>query len=450
MEFLWNLVSFIVALGVLVTIHEYGHFIVARKLGVKVLTFSVGFGKPLWQRVAKDGVRYVIATIPLGGYVKMLGEQVDDETPLTEEEQKQAFNRQTVWVRMAIVLAGPAANFLLAILLYWVIFINDTTELKPLVAEPNLGTIAAAAGLKQGDQITAVDGEITKTYKDVNLSLVKRMGESSSIELRVLRKGEPTEKELSLDISGWKVDEQRPDVLKSLGLIHMMRLSIIGEISKGSAADKAGFNQGDQIVSIEGQSVKLWRDMSDLLAKRPNQLTQIEVLRNDELMSIPVVLDSREHNGQAEGVLGILPLVKPYFVVLEADPLQAVNMAFAETYRMIELTVRMFKKLLFGEISTKSLSGPLAIAEGAGTSASYGVITFLSFLALISVNLGFINLLPVPMLDGGHFLYFVIEAIRGKPLSEKVQNLGLQIGMMLVFALMAMAIFNDLSRFSFL
>lgn len=450
MEFLWNLISFIVALGVLVTFHEYGHFIVARKLGVKVLTFSIGFGKPIWQRVGKDGVRYVIATIPLGGYVKMLGEQDDDEVPLSEEEKKQAFNRKSVWIRMAIVLAGPIANFLLAIMLYWVIFINQTIELNPMIAEPSSGSIASQAGLKHGDQIVAVDGETTETFKDINLSLVKRMGENTSIQLNVLRRDNPTPTTIFLDISQWKVDEQRPDVLRSLGLQHIRHASIIGGIADASAADKAGFKASDKIVSIEGQAVELWADMSKQLSQRPNKLTQIEVLRNDELISIPVVLDSREHNGKALGVLGIGQLTQPYIVVIEANPLQAINMAFAETYRMIELTVRMFKKLLFGEISTKSLSGPFAIAEGAGTSASYGVLTFLSFLALISVNLGFINLLPVPMLDGGHFLYFVIEAVRGKPLSVKVQNIGLQIGMILVFALMAMAIFNDLSRFSFL
>jgi regulator of sigma E protease len=450
MDYLWNLTSFIVALGILVTFHEYGHFIVARKLGVKVLTFSIGFGKPLWQRVGKDGVRYVIATIPLGGYVKMLGEQAEDETPLTQEEQKQAFNRQSVWVRMAIVLAGPAANFLLAILLYWIIFLNDTNQLKPVIAEPVVGSIAAEAGLKQGDQIVKVDGIKTPSYQDLNLSLVNRMGESSSIELQVLRENEPKEINISLDISQWAVDEQRPDVLKSLGLVHIMRLSIIGEVGVGSAADKAGLLKGDQIISVDSQPTRLWSVMAKQLSQRPGQTTQLEVLRNGELITIPVVLDSREHNGERQGVLGVSLERQAYLVKIQADPLQAIEMAFAETYRMIVLTVRMFKKLLFGEISHKSLSGPFAIAEGAGTSASYGILAFLSFLALISVNLGFINLLPVPMLDGGHFLYFVIEAVRGKPLSEQVQSMGLQIGMLLVFGLMAMAIFNDLSRFSFL
>ncbi len=449
MEYLWNFVSFIVALGVLVTFHEYGHFYVARKLGVKVLTFSVGFGKPIWQRVGKDGVRYMIASIPLGGYVKMLGEQADDEPPLTEAEQKQAFNRQTVWVRMAIVLAGPIANFLLALLLYWIIFLNDVTSLKPVIAEPVSGTIAADAGLQQADQIIAIDQQPTESFQDVQLALVKRIGEKTSIELQVRRAGEPNPLNLRLDISQWEVDEQRPDVLGSLGLVHQGRASII-QVQPGGAADKAGMRSGDQIVKIEEQDIRYWDEMSKHLRERPGIPTNLEVLRNDELIPILVVLDSVEENGQQVGKLGVSLEYSEYLQTTQVGPIQALNMAFAKTYSMIELTVRMFKKLLFGEVSHKSLSGPFAIAEGAGTTASYGLIAFLGFLALISVNLGFINLLPVPMLDGGHFLYFVIEAIRGKPLSVEAQNLGLQVGMMMVFALMALAIFNDLSRSSFL
>ena len=449
MEFLWNLASFIIALGVLVTIHEYGHFFVARKLGVKVLVFSVGFGKPILQKIGKDGVRYIISAIPLGGYVKMLGEQQDDGEELSEEDKKVAFNRQSVWTRMAIVLAGPVANFLLAIFLYWIIFLNGVTGLLPVLAEPEKDSIAAVAGIKQGDQIISVDGIETGYFQDVSLGLAKRIGESTSIEFGIKPKDSSHIKSIKLDISQWQVDEKKPDVLKSLGIQHILDISLIASVTKDSAADKAGVFAGDRVISIDGNNAKTWSEMSSLLAKSPEQQVILEVLRNDELISIPVVLGSREDNGKLVGVLGVSAEASKYLVAREAGLVEALKMAFSETVRMIELTVRLFKKFLFGDISHKSLSGPLSIAEGAGNSASVGIITFLGFLAVISVNLGFINLLPIPMLDGGHFLYFVIEAIRGKPLSEEIQSIGLQMGMLLVFALMAVAIFNDISRFSF-
>ncbi|MBV1911129.1 MAG: RIP metalloprotease RseP [Kangiellaceae bacterium] len=447
MDILWNFASFVVALGVLVTIHEYGHFIVARKLGVKVLTFSVGFGKPLFQKVGKDGVRYVIAAIPLGGYVKMLGEQTDEDQEFSVEDQKRAFNRQSVWTRMAIVLAGPIANFLLAIVLYWIIFLSGTSALTPVIAEPTPDSIAQSAGLKRGDEIRSVDGVETKFFQDVSLALASRLGEKTTINMLIVSEGEFEEKTVLLDISNWQVDDQRPDVIKSLGLAHRIEMSIISEVEPDSAADKAGLNKNDQIIVVDGIKVTSWRQMSSLLSERPNKETEIEVIRNDELIAIPVVIGSREHNGQTIGKLGISREIEGFIVKREPGIIEAVEMAFDKTVRMIELTVRFFKKFLFGEISHKSLSGPLAIAEGAGSSAAIGVISFLGFLAMISVNLGFINLLPVPMLDGGHFLYYVIEVIRGKPLSDRVQGMGLQIGMMLVFALMAIAIYNDVSRF---
>jgi len=449
MEILWNIGSFIVALGILVTIHEYGHFFVARKLGVKVLTFSIGFGKPLLQKIGKDGVRYVVAAFPLGGYVKMLGEQQSDDEELSDEDKKAAFNRQTVWVRMAIVLAGPAANFLLAILLYWIININGVTGLIPVIAQPEKGTIAAEAGLNQGDRIVAIDGEETNYYQDVNLSLVKRLGEKSTIELTIQSEDSSHLKMVILDIARWKVHERRPDVLKSLGIDHLINVSLIAEVTSGSAADEAGIFAGDQIITIEGENARYWNLMSQLLADRPNKEVIIEVLRNDELMAFPVVIGSQEYNGKTIGQLGVSRDFKPFVISREPGVFESLEMAYVETLRMIELTVRMFKKFLFGEISHKSLSGLPSIAQGAGNSASMGFIAFLSFLAVISVNLGFINLLPVPMLDGGHFLYFVIEALRGKPLSEDVQAIGLQIGLILIVGLMLFVNFNDLSQFIF-
>jgi regulator of sigma E protease len=451
MEILWNIASFIVALGILVTIHEYGHFWVARKFGVKVLTFSVGFGKPLIQKIGKDGVRYVIAAIPLGGYVKMLDER-ENSSAISEDDKPFAFNRQSVWVRMAIVLAGPLANFLLAILLYWFMFLLGIKGFVPEIAEPPESSIAAVAGLTQGDRIVAVDGTPVSVMNQLTKNIARRMGEVGSIDLEVERTGIIPNATYSLDIGKWQVDADKPQLLHSLGLYHRIEKlgTVIGEVTLGGAADKAGMEVGDRVTRVNEQSVNSWQEMRSLVTTKPNQSVLVEVERAGELITLSVVIGSAKQNGKEYGVIGVansLPNSERYVITREAGFFEAFSLAIDETVKMIALSGRLFVKLLSGEISTKSLSGPVSIAEGAGSSASIGLVYFISFLAMISVNLGFINLLPVPMLDGGHFLYYAVEAIRGKPLSQKVQEIGLQIGMMLVFALMALAIFNDISRF---
>jgi regulator of sigma E protease len=451
MEFLWNLISFIVALGILVTIHEYGHFWVARKLGVKVLTFSVGFGKPLLQKIGKDGVRYVIAAIPLGGYVKMLDER-ESSQPIAEEDKPYSFNRKSVWARMAIVLAGPVANFILAIVLYWCMFMLGIKGFVPEIAEPPKQSIAANAGLQAGDKIVAVDGQPVSVMNQLTKNIARRMGEVGSIELLVERSGIIPNTSYSLDISKWSVDPDKPQLLHSLGLFHQLEKigTVLGEVSPDGAAAKAGLLVGDRISRIDSQLMTTWHEMREIIASQPNQAISMEVEREGELISFSVVIGSAEREGKEYGVIGVtnsLPDSARFVVTREAGLIESFGLALDETVRMVTLSARLFVKLLSGEISTKSLSGPVSIAQGAGSSASIGLVYFISFLAMISVNLGFINLLPVPMLDGGHLLYYVVEAVRGKPLSEKVQEYGLQVGMMLVFALMALAIFNDISRF---
>ncbi|PCI73060.1 MAG: RIP metalloprotease RseP [Gammaproteobacteria bacterium] len=463
MEFLWNLVAFVIALGVLVSFHEYGHFWVARKLGVKVLTFSVGFGKPLFEKTGKDGVRYVLAAVPLGGYVKMLDER---EAPVKPEEVSMAFNRQSVWTRIAIVLAGPVANFLLAIALYWIVFISGQNVIIPVVGEIDETSIAGKAGLSYRDQIIAVDGESVTTLQDMTLKLVARIGEKGHIRFKVSRFKESQfdvkefdarqtghssstsrmTRELILNIDGWQVDSARPEVMHSLGIYHFLEFSEIGMISSNDAADRAGFRVGDQLISIDGKKADLWQDMAKILALSAGKEVKIEIRRNGELILIPVVIGSQVEDGKKLGKLGISRDFKPFFIKQEYGIVESLSKAVNKTYAMIELTTRVFGKLFSGEISVKSLSGPVSIAKGAGDSANIGLISFLLFVAGISVNLGFINLLPIPMLDGGHLLYFVIELVKGKPLAERTQEFGLQVGMMMVFALMAFAIFNDFSR----
>ncbi|MGB0496158.1 MAG: RIP metalloprotease RseP [Kangiellaceae bacterium] len=443
MEFLWNLVSFVIALGILVSFHEYGHFWVARKLGVKVLTFSVGFGKPLLEKVGKDGVRYVIAAIPLGGYVKMLDER---EAPVDSSELSMAFNRQSVWARIAIVLAGPVANFLLAILLYWVVFISGQNAIVPVAGQIEQSSIAGKAGLKYRDQILSVDGEKVSTLQELTLKLVAKIGEKGEILITVKNEQSSTPRELVLNINDWQVDSTNPEVLHSLGFYHFLEFSEFGGVKSGGAADKSGISVGDRLVSIDGKSAILWKDMAKILVTSANQEVTLEIKRNGELMLIPVVIGSQVVDGKTIGQLGVERDFKPFLIKQEFGVIDAFGKAIDKTYNMIALTTRIFIKLFSGEISAKSLSGPVSIAKGAGASADIGLISFLLFIAAISVNLGFINLLPVPMLDGGHLLYFVIELVKGKPLSERTQELGLQVGMMMVFALMAFAIFNDFSR----
>jgi regulator of sigma E protease len=451
MAALSNLFYFIVALGILVTIHEYGHFWVARKLGVKVLTFSVGFGKAIWQRKGKDGVKYVIAAIPLGGYVKMLDER---EGEVSDQDKPYAFNRKSVWARMAIVLAGPLANFILAIVLYWWMFILGIAGYAPQMGQIDPDTIAGQAGLMENDIILQVDGEAVYLMQDVIKAAANRIGEINTLVLTVERKNaysnKQQTKDLQLNLATWQLDDDKPDILSSLGIKHKLQNTVVKpeliEISKQSPAALSGLLLGDIVVAVNQKPIERWQDLSQLIQKSPNQETEWLIHRNGELHTISVVIGSRKVNDSVIGYLGIR--ANSYVAVREGGFFESLNLAVDEAKNMVLLSVNLFKKLITGDLSTKSLSGPIAIAEGAGGSARAGLVYFISFVAMISVNLGFINLLPVPLLDGGHLLYFAVEAIKGKPLSDRVQEIGLQIGMLLVFALMATAIFNDLSRLS--
>lgn len=449
MDFFYNAFYFVIALGILVTFHEFGHFWVARKLGVKVLVFSVGFGKPIWQRKGKDGVTYMIASIPLGGYVKMLDEREGD---VDSEELDYAFNRKSVWARMAIVLAGPLANFLLAIVFYWLMFGMGVTDLNTRVGKIDPQSIAGQAGLVSGDSIKRVDGEEVVLLKDVNLAIAARLGETSSITLDV-ESARGLEKQLTMSLKNWQVDTSRPQILQSLGITHMVSdLEIaptLAEVTVGSPADKAGIQRGDTIKEYDGQKVKNWRHLVALVQEDKDKTVSLLIERNGELSPISVVIGSHKPDDKLVGFLGVRPVnpdFSEFFATRQGGLIESLDMAAEETWKMISLTVQLFRKLLVGDISPKSLSGPISIAEGAGQTARSGLVAFLSFVAMISVNLGFINLLPIPLLDGGHLLFYSIEAIKGKPLSEKVQEIGMQIGMFMVFALMAVAIFNDISR----
>ena len=438
-DFLFYTAALLVTLGVLVTFHEWGHFYAARKLGVKVLRFSVGFGKPLWKRTGKDGVEYVIAGIPLGGYVKMLDER---EGNVDSADQSMAFNRQPIWKRNIIVAAGPVANFVLAIIVFWIMFMMGTYVVKPITGEPPAQSIAAEAGITANHRIMAVDGQSVAGWKDVTWALVERLGEAGEIELQLESTETGMQKQAVLNISNWQVDDRRPDVLQSLGLQPQTQLTpVVYNVSSGSAADQAGMQKGDRITQLNDKPVTSFRDISDFMQSvKSTDRISVTVQRGNEsleLAAFPQLVDNRYLLG-----ISAYPIVEQQ----SAGVWKGFQLALDETWRVIALTATMFKKLVLGEVSTKSLGGPISIAEGAGSSARGGLVYFLSFLGMISVNLGLINLLPVPVLDGGHLLFNLMETIKGKPLSEKAQEFGMKIGIVMVLGLMSIAIFNDIAR----
>jgi regulator of sigma E protease len=456
-EILWNIGSFIVALGILITIHEYGHYWVARKMGVKVLRFSVGFGKAIWSRTAADGTEYMIAGIPLGGYVKMLDEREGNVKP---EERHLAFNNQPVTSRIAIVAAGPIANFLFAILVYIWMFVLGVPAVKPYLGNLPEQSIAQQAGLKAGDLITAVDGKDVGSWEAVNHAIASRMGEQSQLLIQVQHADESLKRDYRLDLTDWEVDPKRPDLLGSLGLTtwRPSRTTVLANIDQGGPADQAGLMAGDKVLAVNDQPVSEWDQMSAIIRANPDQQLGLQIERDGQSQVIIVDIGSIEVDGRQVGRLGVgssnelseadMAQIERMRTVQQYSFFEAIPAGLEKTWEIIGLSFRLIGKLFTGEVSPQNLSGPISIAQGAGTYASFGFVFFLSFLGLISINLGIINILPIPVLDGGHLLYYFIELIRGKPLSENVQEIGLRVGLMMVLSLMVFSIINDISRLS--
>ncbi len=448
--FLISLVSFLVAIGVLVAVHEFGHFWVARKLGVKVLRFSIGFGKPIWRwQKDPDGTEYVVSAIPLGGYVKMLDER---EGPVPEEELPRAFNRQPVGSRIAIVAAGPLANFLFAIVAYWLVFVLGVEGLKPVVDEVAPESPAAMAGLRHGDEIVAVDGEATPTMNSVVQALLYKAVKGESVTLRV-RDAQGIERHLVLALPPVGEEGGAPDLLEKVGITPLRPVvePVIDEVLHGSAAERAGLRPGDRVVAIDGRPIERWEELVKYVQSHPGVEMVMEVERHGERHRISVVPETVSTEQGEIGRIGAS--VKPppalperYRAVLQYSPLEAVAEAIRKTWEMSAMTVRMLGKMLVGQASLENVSGPITIAQYAGYTASVGLVQFVGFLAIISISLGVINLFPVPLLDGGHLLYYFIELVKGSPLSEQAQILGQRIGIALLVSLMALAFYNDIVR----
>lgn len=450
--FIWNLASFVIALGILVTVHEYGHFWVARKNGVKVERFSVGFGKPIWRKKDALGTEFVIALIPLGGYVKMLDERVDDVQP---EDKDKTFNVKNVYQRIAIIAAGPLANFVFAIFAFYVMFLIGTPSIKPIIGLNVPNSIAAQADLPYQAEIKSVAGVAVKDWNDVNLAIVGQIGEPALVVTAQLHET-LFEKEYWLDLSNWHVEPDKQSPLTSIGIVPYMPnvKPIVTQIQPDSAAARSGMHLEDKIVALNGQAITDWQSFSTQLKELPEQLVNIEVERmiagKIQKVDLAVTLGSKLIADKKVGYLGISPQREPYPEKYQFDlaygPIDSIGQAVNKTWQLVVLSFDMIGKLITGDVSVKNLSGPISIAQGAGNSAGYGLVYFLGFLALISINLGIINLLPLPVLDGGHLLYYLIELLTGKPVPEKVQELGFRFGAIALLGLMSIAIINDLSR----
>lgn len=456
MEILHTVLAAIVTLGILVTIHEYGHFWVARRCGVKVLRFSIGFGKGIYRWYDRQGTEYVIATIPLGGYVKMLDEREGD---VPEAERDQAFNSKPLWQRVAIVAAGPLVNLAFAVLVYWLMFMVGTSTVVPVVGEIRSESPVAMAQSQSplsvslsGRELVAIDGHQTQTWEQVSLRLAARIGDTGELRIRSRELGGNDSSELSVAIDRWQIDEQRGP-LYSLGVSPYRPLlpPQIGSLSEGGRAQAAGLQVGDRVGSINDVAVTRWIELVEQVRAHPEQVLRLQIDRGGRSVEIALTPARMEsESGEVYGYVGagVAPVGWPEEMQRELrySPLEAIPAAFAKSQQMISLTVESIWKMLQGLISVKNLSGPITIAKVAGASAESGLESFLNFLAYLSISLGILNLLPIPVLDGGHLLYYLIEAVRGKPVSEKTQLLGLKIGMSLMLMLMLMALYNDLAR----
>jgi len=448
-EFIWNLASFIIALGILITVHEYGHFWVARKNNVKVERFSIGFGTPLWRRVDKQGTEFVIALIPLGGYVKMLDERVDDVLP---EDKDKTFNCKSVYKRIAIIAAGPLANFIFAIFAFYLMFLIGVPSVKPIIGEIAPSSIASEAQLNSQSQIVEVAGQRTLDWADVNLALVAKIGDDS-IEIKTRSIDSSNISTQVLDTRNWKFEPERMSAFESLGFTPFRSkvLNEIAQVAKDSPAKKAGLQPGDKLIAINDRTINNdWFTFSQQIKLFPEQQVSLEVSRNGVIKTLIVTPKRIERDGKAIGYLGIIPKAEPYpkeyLIELTYGPVDALGESLTKTWSLVSLSFDMIGKLLTGDVSVKNLSGPISIAQGAGNHAGYGFVYFLGFLALISINLGIINILPIPVLDGGHLVYYLIELFTGKPVPEKVQEIGFKFGTLALLGLMSIALFNDLSR----
>jgi len=445
-----SLLAFIVAIGVMVTVHEFGHYWVARRCNVRVLRFSVGFGKPLWRReLGADRTEFVVAAIPLGGYVKMLDER---EGEVAESEAHRAFNRQPVGSRAAIVAAGPAINFVLALFAYWLMFMIGVSGLTPLVGGVQENSPAAEAGFERGEQIRAIGNRATPTWSDVRISLIDVGLDDAAPPVRVrVQTVDGETRERTLAVASVSLRKGEEDPVGKLGLDYWLPElpARISDVQPDSPAANAGLRSGDRVVRADGNDIADWHDWVRYVRERPEEEIRVEVERGGSIVNLRLSPARTEAGIGQIGAYGPVPDAaerERMFTTVRYGPLTAASEGAVKTWEITRLTVRVVTRLVTGEAALSNISGPVTIAHYAGESARIGLAQFLGFLALISISIGILNLLPIPILDGGHLLYFLIEAIKGSPVSERAQMIGHQIGIVMLFGLMALALYNDFLR----
>lgn len=441
---------FLLALGILIVVHEFGHYAVARLCGVKVLRFSLGFGKPLLvRRAGADQTEWVLSAFPLGGYVKMLDER---EAPVEAFELHRAFNRQSVWRRIAIVAAGPIANFLLAIALYWGLYTGGVEELRPRLGPPEVGSLAEHAGFAPGELVRKVAGQSVDTWQDFRWVLLNQALEKQVVEVETVDAAGNIALR-RLDLASTVVDQGEKDVAHQVGLtLYRPRVpAVLGRLVPGGAAELAGLRAGDKVLRVGEIEVDDWSDLVAAVREAPGRPLELEALRGSKPLVVQIVPSAVEEGGRTIGRIGVAVADADIrrdlmFVTVRYDSLDALGKGLRQTWDTSALSLSVMGRMIIGEVSVKNLSGPVTIADFAGQSARMGWSHYIKFLALISISLGVLNLLPVPVLDGGHLLYYVIEIIKGGPVSERVMEIGQQIGMVLLAALMAFAFYNDINR----
>jgi len=448
-----TILAFILTLGILVTVHEYGHFQVARWCGVKVLKFSVGFGKPIWsKKLGQDQTEFVIAAIPLGGYVKMLGEEQfsDTDSPVAQDMSR-AFNQQSVVKRMAIVLAGPFANLLLAVVLYWALFISGTVGIKPFIGNVPENTPAAVSQLRSGDMIQKINGKDVATWQEVRWLLLNESLKSNNLEIQVVDAHQQIHLH-QITTTGFN-DDTNVDVLQKLGLtVYQPKVAArIGKVIKNSPAESAGLAVGDLVLAINNKQIGDWEALIQEIKLHPAEKIEMLIQRDSREYRFAIVPDKVRENGKTIGRIGAgfeaeQAELDQYFITQHYTVMEALVKSIEKTWETSIFSLKMLGNMLLGNVSWKGMSGPVTIASYAGQSANMGIKVFIGFLALISISIGILNLLPIPILDGGHFMYYMVEFFTGKPVSEAVISIGQRIGFFLLGWMMVLALYNDMNR----
>lgn len=449
-----TLLAFILTLGILVTVHEYGHFQVARWCGVKVLKFSVGFGKPIWsKKIGSDQTEFIIAAIPLGGYVKMLGEeQLSSAENTAGQDMSRAFSQQSVIKRMAIVLAGPFANLLLAVILYWALFMTGTVGIKPFIGNVVENTPAAASQIRSGEMIQKVNGKDVATWQDVRWILLNESLKNGSVEIQAIDNNHQIHL-YQIATTGLNDDNTDVDILQKLGLtVYQPKVPArIGQIVENSPADSAGLEVGDLVVAINDKEIGDWEALVQEVRLHPAEKLEMVIQRDSKEYRLSIIPEAAKENGEAVGRIGAgfkaeQAQLDQYFITQHFTIIEALAKSVEKTWETSIFSLKMLGNMLIGNVSWKGISGPVTIASYAGQSANMGMKVFIGFLALVSISIGVLNLLPIPILDGGHFMYYMVEFFTGKPVSEAVINVGQRVGFFILGWMMVLALYNDMNR----